>query len=353
MAVLEDPQVGMHYPGSLADLRGWFPDDAACLDYLDWLRWPDGFVCPHCSSAVAWQLRDRRYSCGGCKRRVSVTAGTIFHGTRTPLTVWFEAAWLMMASKAGTSALNLQRVLGLGSYQTAWTILHRYRDVMVVPGRDKLSGDIEVDETFIGGVKPGKRGRGADGKVLVAGAIERAPGGRRGFGRARLAVISSAKAAALRPFITANVSPGSVVISDALSSYPNAVAGPGYEHNPINVKRSGLKAHQVLPGVHRLFSLAKRWLEGTHQGGIDADHMQSYLDEFIFRFNRRTARKRGLLFLRLLERAVEADPIRYIDIVANPQEKRRKSVPPGRRTWPRTLAAPPLDRPWRTAGPAG
>jgi transposase-like protein len=169
----------------------------------------------------------------------------------------------MMASKAGTSALNLQRVLGLGSYQTAWTMLHRYRDVMVVPGRDKLSGDIEVDETFIGGVKPGKRGRGADGKVLVAGAIERAPGGRRGFGRARLAVISSAKAAALRPFITANVSPGSVVISDALSSYPNAVAGPGYEHNPINVKRSGLKAHQVLPGVHRLFSLAKRWLEGT------------------------------------------------------------------------------------------
>src|SRR5712691_10070252 len=164
----------MHYPGSLADLRGWFPDDAACLDYLDWLRWPDGFVCPHCSSAVAWQLRDGRYSCGGCKRRVSVTAGTIFHGTRTPLTVWFEAAWLMMASKAGTSALNLQRVLGLGSYQTAWTMLHRYRDVMVVPGRDKLSGDIEVDETFIGRrqarqARPWSRRQGAGSRRHRAG----------------------------------------------------------------------------------------------------------------------------------------------------------------------------------------
>ena len=263
--MLERPEAGVHYPGSLADLRAWFPDDAACLDYLDWLRWPGGFVCPHCASGVAWPLQDGRYSCGGRKRRVSVTAGTIFHGTRTPLTVWFEAAWLMMTSKAGTSALNLQRVLGLGSYQTAWAMLHRYRDVMVVPGREKLSGDIEMDETFVGGVKPGKRGRGADGKVLVAGAIERAPKGRRGFGRARLAIIPDAKSQALREFIAASIAPGSVVISDALGSYPSALAGSEYEHNPINVKRSGLKAHQVLPGVHRLFSLAKRWLEGTHR----------------------------------------------------------------------------------------
>src|SRR5680860_551682 len=155
--MLDEPKVGMHYPGGLSDLRTWFPDDAACLDYLDWLRWPDGFACPHCGSGVAWRLADGRYSCGGCKRRVSVTAGTIFHGTRTPLTVWFEAAWLMMTSKSGTSALNLHRVLGLGSYQTSWAMLHRYRDVMVVPARDKLSGAVEMDETFIGGVKPGKR----------------------------------------------------------------------------------------------------------------------------------------------------------------------------------------------------
>ena len=347
--VLEHPRAGVHYPGRIADLRAWFPDDAACLDYLDWLRWPDGLVCPHCASGVAWRLRDGRYSCGGCKRRVSVTAGTILHGTRTPLTVWFEAAWLMTTSKAGTSALNLQRVLGLGSYQTAWAMLHRYRDVMVVPERDKLSGEVEVDETFVGGAKPGKRGRGAAGKVLVAGAIERTPEGRRGFGRARLAVITSAKSDALREFITVNIAPGSLVVSDALASYPNALAGPEYAHDPINVKRSGLKAHQLLPGVHRLFSLVERWLEGTHQGRVEADHLQSYMDEFIFRFNRRTARQRGLLFLRLLERAVEADPIRYADVVANPQPTGRRSRPPGQRSWPGTLAVEPLDRPWRAA----
>ena len=347
--MLEEPKAGVHYPGNAADLRAWFPDDAACLDYLGWLRWPGGFTCPHCASGIAWPLRDGRYSCGGCKRRVSVTAGTIFHGTRTPLTVWFEAAWLMVTSKAGTSALNLQRVLGLGSYQTAWTMLHRYRDVMVVPQREKLSGEVEMDETFIGGVRPGKRGRGAAGKVLVVGAIERAPKGKRGFGRARLAVVANAKSETLREFITANIAPGNVVISDALSSYPNALAGPEYEHDPINVKSSGLQAHQLLPGVHRLFSLSKRWLEGTHQGRVEADHLQSYLDEFTFRFNRRTARQRGRLLLRLLERAVQADPIRYVDVVANPQPTDRTHRPPERRSWPGTLAVEPLDRPWRTA----
>ena len=304
--MLVEPKEGVDYPGSLADLRAWSPNDAVCLDYLDWLRWlrwPDGFLCPHCGSGTAWRLADGRYSCGGCKRRVSVTAGTIFHGTRTPLTIWFQAAWLMMTSKSGTSALNLQRVLGLGSYQTVWAMLHRYRDVMVVPGRDKLAGHVEMDEAFIGRVRPGKRGRGAAGKVLVVGAIERAQRGR-GFGRARLAVIPNAKSKALHEFITANITPGSLVISDALSSYPNALAGSEYQHEPINIQRSGLKAHQLLPGVHRLFSLSKRWLEGTHQGAVEAEHLQSYLDEFIFRFNRRTAHKRGLLFLRLIERAV-------------------------------------------------
>src|SRR5680860_371052 len=148
-------------------------------------------------------------------------------------------------------------------------------------------------------------------------------------GQARQAIIASAKSDALREFITANIAPGSIVISDALSSYPNALAGPDYEHDPINIKRSGLQAHQLLPGVHRLFSLSKRWLEGTHQGAVEGDHLQSYLDEFIFRFNRRTARQRGLLFLRLLERAVEAKPIRYLDIVANPRPADRPHRPPG------------------------
>jgi len=349
--VFEAPVAGVHYPGSLADVRGWFPDDAACLDYLDWLRWREGFVCPGCASVVAWRLADGRWSCGGCARRVSATAGTIFHRTRTPLTVWFEAAWLMMTSKNGTSALNLQRVLGLGSYQTAWAIAHRFRAVMVVPSREKLAGDVEVDETFIGGKnKPGERGRGAAGKVMVVGAIERAPGGRQGFGRARLAVIDNAQAETLRAFVADNVAGGSLVISDALSSYPLALKGTDCEHDPINVKRSGLKAHELLPGVHLLFSLTKRWLEGTHQGAAGPQHLQSYLDEFIFRFNRRTSRRRGLLFLRLLERAVETGPITYRQLVAVPAPTKRPITPPGGRSLPRTLAQPRLDRPWRTGG---
>lgn len=343
---MENPLVGVHYPGRVADLRAWFPDDAACLDYLDWLRWPDGFRCPHCQGTTGWLLGDGRYSCGGCKRRVSVTAGTIFHGTRTPLSVWFEAAWLMVAPKSGVSAVDVQRMLGLGSYQTAWAMLHRYRSVMVVPGREMLSGTVEMDETFIGGPKPGKRGRGASGKVLVLGAVERAERGH-GFGRARLAVAADAKAASLRAFVTANIAGGAVVISDALSSYTNAVTGPDYRHDPINVKASGLHAHEVLPGVHRVFSLLKTWLEGTHQGRVEPGHIQSYLDEFVFRFNRRNARHRGLLFLRLLERAVTAQPLGYNDMVVNHTPKRLPPVPPGQHHWPGTLDVDPLDRPWR------
>lgn len=342
------PVEGVHYPGSLADIRAWFPDDEACLDYLDWLRWREGFVCPHCQDVVGWRLPDGRHSCGGCGRRVSVTAGTIFHRTRTPLTVWFEAAWLLTSQKSGASALGLQRVLSLGSYQTAWTMLHRFRRAMVTPGRNKLSGEVEVDETFVGGKnKPGKRGRGAAGKVIVAVAVERNTGGR-GFGRARLEVIPDASGATLRDFISRNIAPGSSVITDALQSY-NIIAEDGFVHEPINVKRSGLKAHEVLPGVHRVASLLKSWLKGTLQGGVSPEHLQAYLEEFTFRFNRRNSRQRGLLFFRLLEQAMETDPVTYKNLVAVPAPKQVKRPPPGKRSWPGTLAVDPLDRPWRAS----
>ena len=342
------PIEGVHYPGSLADVRAWFPDDAACLDYLDWLRWREGFVCPHCSSVGSWQLTESRQMCAGCGRRVSVTAGTIFHRTRTPLTVWFEAAWLLTSQKSGASALGLQRVLGLGSYQTAWTMLHRLRQAMVVPERGLLGGEVEVDETFVGGKnKPGKRGRGAAGKVLVALAVERHASGR-GFGRIRMQVIPDATGRTLRGFITANIAPGSTVITDALNSY-QAIVKDGFEHEPINVKRSDSKAHEVLPGVHRVASLLKRWLTGTLQGAAKPEHLQAYLDEFVFRFNRRHSRRRGLLFFRLLEQAVRTDPLTYRQLVAVPSPKTVQVTPPGKRRKPGTLAVEPLDRPWRAS----
>lgn len=201
--MMSSPVVGCDYPGSLPQLRRWFTSDEDCADYLDWLRWPEGFCCPWCAGVGDWSTSPGLYRCSDCGRRTSVTAGTIFHGTRTPLTVWFEAAWLMMTSKQGMSAQGLSRVAGLGSYQTAWTMLHKFRTVMGTDGCRLLSGGVEVDEMFIGGVRRGVGGRGAAGKILVAGAIEHGPG--TGFGRARLQVIPDASAASLGAFLRTNV----------------------------------------------------------------------------------------------------------------------------------------------------
>ena len=339
------PRAGVHYPGNYAAMRAWFPDDAACRDYLDWLRWPAGFRCPSCDCTTCWELGRGERRCTNCRRRVSRTAGTIFQDTRTPLTVWFAAAWPLTTQKNGISALGLKRVLGLGSYQTAWTMLHCYRSAMVRPGRERLNGDVETDESFFGGVKPGKRGRGAAGKVLVAIAVEqRSP---TGYGRARMQVISDATSETLREFLLANIAPGAVVISDGLGSYP-AACGEDYRHTPFNVRASGLPAHVPLPGVHRVAALAKRWLLGTHQGAVEADHLQAYLNEFCFRFNRRHSRARGLLFYRLMHLAVGAPPLTYRHLVVNPQPKRRRPIAPqGPRPQPGTLALPPAGRPWR------
>ena len=214
---------GRDFPRNYAELRRWFPDDGACLDYLGWLRWPEGFVCPRCGGGGS-RLEDGRHGCEPGHRRVSVTTGTVFHGTRTPLTVWFAVAWSMTSSKNGVAALTLHRLLGFGSYQTVWAIMHRLRMAMVRPGRDRLAGIVEVDETLFGGVRPGKPGRGAAGKVLVAVAIERHEP--KGFGRCRLRVIPNAKTVSLDPFLRDSIEPGSTVVTDGLKSYPPAAYGP-------------------------------------------------------------------------------------------------------------------------------
>jgi transposase-like protein len=341
------PRAGVDYPGSYADLRAWFPSDAWCLDYLDWLRWPDGFWCPVCRSTTAWKLPDGRWSCGGCGRRVSATAGTIFHGTRTPLTIWFAAGWQMTSQKHGISALGLKRTLGIGSEQTAWAMLHRYRTAMIRPGRERLSGIVEVDETFIGGPEPGRRGRGAVGKVMVEVAVEHDG---RALGRCRMQVIGDIGAPTLREFLLAHVEPGSVVLTDGLASYRPA-CGDDYTHRPEPIGPSGLQAHELLPGVHRVASLAQRWLLGTHQGGVKPGHMQAYLDEFTFRFNRRRSRTRGMLFYRLLDQAVQAPPRTYRSLVVEPGSGRRNLAPPSpdKRVRPASLDGDPVDRPWRHA----
>ena len=260
--MVDRPIGGVHYPRTYAELLAWFSTDADCLDYLDWLRWPGGFTCPKCGSGGGWLVGDGRRMCSACSKRISATAGTVFDRTRTPLTIWFAAAWLLTSQKDGVSALGLQRVLGIGSYQTAWSMLHRLRQAMVRPGRDRLSGVVEMDETMIGGVRPeGKGGRTPGEKILVGIGIERRKP--RGFGRCRLAVLPDASTESLAAFLAAYVEPGSTVVTDGWQPYRDALGGT-YDHE--RYVAPGRLAHKLLPGVHRVASLPDRWLLSTHQG---------------------------------------------------------------------------------------
>jgi len=277
-----------------------------------------------------------------------VTAGTLFDRRRTPLTVWFEACWLFASGKDGMSALSLQRSLEIGSYPTAWAMLHRLRSVLVRPGRDRLTGTVEVDETYIGGEEPGLRGGRARGKKALVGiAVEVTEP--RGFGRCRMQILADASAATLHPFVTAHVEPGTRVITDGWQGY-RGIEKLGYLHEPRSQRAARARGEDIsglLPGVHRIASLAKRWLLGTHQGSVDATHLQSYLDEFVFRFNRRRSRSRGMLFYRVLELAVAHAPVRCRDLVADPQPKRVPPKPPSSPGHPPSLARPRANRPWR------
>lgn len=344
------PEPGRHYPRSAGEFQAWFRTDADCLDYLEWLRWPEGFVCPRCGHLGGWPVADGRYKCAGCGARTSVTAGTLFDRRRTPLTVWFTACWMFAAQKDGVSALSLQRALEIGSYPTAWAMLHRLRSVLVHPGRDRLTGTVEVDETYIGGEEPGLRGGRAKGKkALVGVAVEVME--TRGYGRCRMGILRDGSAASLHPFVTDNVEPGATVITDGWTGY-RGIDKLGYTHQPRSQRAARARGEdpgELLPGVHRVASLAKRWLLGTHQGSVEDAHLSSYLNEFVFRFNRRRSHSRGLLFYRVLELAVGHDPVRFRDLVANPQPKKTAPSQPIARGHPPSLDRPPAGRPWRAA----
>ncbi len=336
------PVAGLEYPGSYAELLSWFPDDAACLDYLEWLRWPDGIRCPRCAGRDGWRLGSGLWECAVCGRQASATAGTIFHRTRTPLRLWFAAAWQMTSQKHGVSALGVQRSLGLGSYQTAWAMLHRYRVAMVRPGRERLSGHVEVDETYLGGVESKVYGRETETKAIVAIAVEiENP---KGFGRIRLGHIPDVSADSLLPFIDAAVEPGATVHTDGWQAYWT-LPDRGYEHERTVMRKQSDPAHVVMPGVHRVASLLQRWLLGTHQGSVSVEHLQAYLNEYTFRFNRRRSRRRGLLFYRLLEQAVIAEPITYRGLVVNSKPTGRRPSLPSRPGRVATVQA--VHRPWR------
>jgi hypothetical protein len=349
---MNHPRAGKHYPRSVGEFQAWFRSDADCLDYLEWLRWPTGFVCPDCGNGGCWRLRDRRLMCSGCGGRTSVTAGTIFDRTRTPLTVWFTGCWLFASGKDGISALSLKRTLEVGSYQTAWAMLHRLRSVLVRSGRERLVGSVEVDETYIGGLEPGLPGGRAPGKKVLTGiAVEVLEP--KGIGRCRMQPLADASAVSLHAFVGNHVKPGAMVITDGWQGYCG-LEKLGYVHERRSQRAArarGDDAGELLPAVHRIASLAKRWLLGTHQGSVDHAHLASYLDEFVFRFNRRRSRSRGMLFYRVLELAVVHAPVRYKDIIATRRPRKVPPTPPHRCGHPPSLERAPADRPWRTCEP--
>ena len=292
------------------EFENMFRTEQDCIDYLESLRWPNGFECPRCGSICFWKKNKGRYECSDCHKETTVTNDTIFHKTTKPLLIWFRAIWWIVAQKNGVSAKGLQKVLGLGSYQTAWTWLHKFRRLMVLSGRSKLEGIVEVDEVLVGGKTPGKRGRGAEGKSLIAVAVE--VKGRK-TGRVRLEKIPDASNRSLKNFIERNIEPKSTIVTDGWVSY-SELEKMGYLHE---VQRSVVKEddEEILPNVHRIASLLKRWLLGTHQSYLNKNKLGYYLDEYVFRYNRRTSNSRGLLFKRLLEQAVVTEPVSYDNII--------------------------------------
>jgi transposase-like protein len=299
------------YPKTLMEMERRFATEDACREYLTKLRWPMGFICPFCQGEGGWVDRRHRWTCQNCRRQSTVTAGTIFDATHLPLHVWFRAAWLVTSQKSGASALGVQQVLGLGSYRTAWTWLHKLRRAMVRPGRDRLKGTVEVDEAFIGGVSSGT-GRDGVGKALVAIAAEEDG---TGIGWIRLARVADGSTSSLHGFIQQAIAPGSTVHTDGWAPY-QGLEPLGYLHAVTRLKGKDKEAAvELLPRVHRVASLLKRWLLGMHQGAVGPSYLDYYLDEFTFRFNRRQSSSRGKLFFRLLEQAVQVGPVTHDAIV--------------------------------------
>jgi transposase-like protein/predicted RNA-binding Zn-ribbon protein involved in translation (DUF1610 family) len=311
-ATLENP-----YPRTFEEFLDWFSVEAECAAYLEWIRWPTGFVCPECGGTKVWRTERGLWHCQACRRQSSVTAGTVFEDSRKPLRLWFHVMWLMMAQKTGLSAKNLCDTYGFGSYQTAWGWLQKLRSVMIRSGRERLVGRVEVDEAYVGGQKEGKRGRGAEGKTLVLVAVE--GDAKEKLGRVRFRCVESIDQNSVESFVRDFVEPGTKVVTDGLTVYAN-LKSAGFNHHPHVVTTGGDAARQQLDHVHLVISLLKRWLGGTHQGAVTPFHLQAYLDEFSFRFNRRLSQYRGKLFYRLMQQAVTTRPPAVKDLyVSKPQ----------------------------------
>ena len=285
------------FPKNLLEFTEQFATEPACREYLSQLRWPHGFVCPQCGGMRAWLTSRGTMFCAACKRQTSPTAGTVLHKSKLPLRTWFLAMWLACTQKTGLSAAGLQRTLGVGSYRTAWLLLQKLRLAMVRVGRERLAGLVEIDEAYVGGEEEGVRGRQLERKCLVVVAVELDGDS---VGRIRLRHVPDASGESLGGFVRDRVEPGSTVHTDGWKGYVGLQAA-GYRHE-VTVTQSDAEIIEAeFPHVHLVISLLKRWLTGTHHGSVGAKHLQLYLDEFTFRFNRRKSRYVGKIFYRLAE----------------------------------------------------
>lgn len=289
----------MDHPKNYQELVRRYSTQDACLEYIASIRWKDGFVCSTCGSKQFWKSKRLQLICKSCKSHTRVLAGTLFQDTKLPLSMWFQMIWWFLGPKNGASALTLMQNFGIGSYRTSWKLLGKLRSCTVLPLRQPLSGTVEVDEAFLGGKK---------NKDIIAVAAERRG---KATGRIRLKHIKSREGSEIQGFITETIAPGATIVSDRHKSYPTIVT-KGYKHSPQKKPYSWEEVsgddERLLPRVHRSVSLLKRWYYGTYQGRVDKESLQSYLDEFVFRFNRRTSGSRGLLFHRMLEAAVHSKP---------------------------------------------
>jgi transposase-like protein len=302
------------FPRTLPEFDERFASEEACRQYLMTVRWPNGYRCPSCEHDQHWPVPGHLLECRSCGRQTSLTAGTVMHGTRKPLSVWFKAMWWVCTQKTGGSARGLQRLVGLGSYQTAWAWLHKLRRAMVRAGREPLTGPVEVDDCFLGGREKGVVGRQTFKKAKVVVAVEVPGPSRKRLGRVRFGHVSDFSASSLVSFVTDTVAAGSTVTTDGWEGY-RPLGRNGYDHQVRVAASAEPGSDDLLAHVHRAISLVKRWLLGTHQGAVRPKHLQHYLDEFAFRHNRRKSRHVGKIFYRMLQGASMTEATPYWQLI--------------------------------------
>jgi transposase-like protein len=309
------------FPRTMMEFDDRFSSEDACRDYLMRIRWPDGFRCPSCGADRYWPVSGHLLECRSCGRQTSLTAGTVMHGTRKPLRMWFMAMWWICTQKTGGSARGLQRLLGLGSYQTAWAWLHKLRRAMIRTGREPLEGPVEVDDGFIGGEEEGVIGRKTLRKAKIVVAVEISGPLRSQVGRVRIRHVDDFSASSLVGFVEEAVCPGSRIITDAWTGYA-PLEQKGFVHEVHNKASDSADTLRMLANVHKVVSLLKRWLMGTHQGAVRQQQLQHYLDEFVFRHNRRKSRHVGKVFYRMLQGSAATAPTPYKRLIsdANPTD---------------------------------